>query len=377
MGQGLELLATRRLNTVLDELQAITVVPQELTFLNRAAERDATDGELIGRFRGDVLISDIIAADSVAITKNADVWRTETFNIPKIKHGVRINEEMVNTFTLLEAGAGREIERLTLRGYIAQKLGDIVLGIRQRKNMILAAMHLDDFDYAMGGVIISNATWGMPSDLKFDPAIDWTTANAATMTPITDITTALRYANETYGVKNFNRITMSMTVLDAILGSTEFRNKALLFFQLAAFPSGSFPLLNEVGTQVSLLTAMLNSGGYNFQIVIEDSQYKDQLPDGSIARGRYWPENKVLIDSTASDNNPSDYFLGKAIVPETVVGSIATPPGVQGGFPGPSRGPVSWSEIPSLNPPNINLWGVDKAWPVRQKIETEILLTVF
>ena len=375
MPQGLELLQTPRVTAILQELESQIDIPQDLIFLNRAAVRDATDGDILGRFRGDVFISDIIAEDSVALIKGGETYSTQTYSVPKIKHGARINEEMVNLLLRLERGAALDFERLTLRGRITDNLERILLGIRQRLNQILAAMHVGEFNYSQGGVIMTGVTWGQLSDLQFDPAVDWTTANAATMTPILDISTALRYALEEYGV-TFNRITLSMTVLNAILGSDEFVEKAQLY-ALTTFPAGTFPLLNELGPQISLLTTILNSGGQNLQIVVEDSRYKDQRPDGSTQRARFWPENKVLIDNTSNDNNPAVYYLGRAIVPETVVSSVAEVGGMQGRFAGPQRGPVAWVEAPSLNPPNILMWGVDKAWPVLVEPEREIVITAY
>jgi hypothetical protein len=375
MPQGLELLTVNRINSIMEELVAETDAPDELTFLNRAARRDATSDEILGRFRGNVFISDIITEDAVAVIKGGETYSTSTNNIPKIKHGERINEETVRLLLNFERGAGVEWDRLTLRGKITDAISRILLGIRQRENQILAAMHMDEFNYSRGGMIMTGVDWGQPADLKFEPAIDWTTANLATMRPIDDLSTAIQYGKDTYGL-TLNRATMSNTLLKLILNSTEFKDKAELFF-IREFPAGTFPPTQATASRRRLFLAILNDGENDIEIVTEDYRYKDQLPDGSIHWHRYWPENKVLIDRRENDNNPRSYYLGADIVTETAVSALAgAVGGMQGAFSGPQRGPVSWTEVPSLNPPNINIWGADNAWPVNVTPEDKIIMTV-
>ena len=69
-------------------------------------------------------------------------------------------------------------------------------------------------------------------------------------------------------------------------------------------------------------------------------------------------------------------YIGNAMVPETYVSALAQVGSVVGGgFSGPQAGPVSYTEG-SMNPPDLTLWGVQKAWPVKRDLYAHAVLTV-
>lgn len=356
MVAGYDILAVQRVNGIMQELRNQREIPQELRFLNTINSVDSTDGEIMGRFKGDVFISDIITEGSVAITKNTDTFSTETYKMPKIKHGVQISEEMISMLARINAGGGVANDQGTLSKYIIRKEDGLLLGIRQRQNALVVAMRLDMFAYSRGGVVINNAAWGMPSDLKLVPYLPW--SNPAS-TPFSDITGFLRYIRQKYG-KTYNRIRMSSQCFDFITSTDEFKAKMQLYSQML-FPTGSFPLFGDLGTMLNMVQKLMN-----LTVELEDDQYWDQASDGSKYTVPFWPANQVELSFTGDDNNDGAAWLGNAVVPETVVSSLADTGGVIGKFSGPEYGPVSYTVgSPTLNPPDLTMWAVAKCWPVR------------
>lgn len=368
MANGMEILATQRLTDLVEELRERRQIPGELRFLNRLAEQPATDAEIRGYFTGHVLISDIIFEGQKAITKNADEVRAERTVIPKVKHGVLIDEETVVMLERINAGLGSAGDNGMFRDYVTRKTDDILLGIRQRKNSMAVAMLLDTFSYDNGAIVVSGASWQTPAELKITVSVLW--SNPTTATPIKDLTSMNKETRKKWG-KVYNRATMSFEAFEAAVATDEFKAKAQLYSQIN-FPTGSWPLIEET-EQLQVLFERISG----FQIEIEDAQYADQAPSGEITYKAYMPEEYVILTNTQDDNQPSVAFMGQAIVPETIVSSIArNVPGIQGPFGGPQTGPVAYAEIPSLNPPDVTIWGVDKCWPVKRQKQMSARLKV-
>lgn len=363
MASNWEILAASRLTAVLDELRNETEINADLRFLQRTPVRPATDEELMGRFRGDILISDIVMEGSRALIKNTDRFTTETWRIPKIKHGILIDEHILNLLNRINAGGGIASDRGLLTNYVLRKEASIVQGIDQRLNALVVAMLTDSFSYSRGGVIISNASWNVPAVFKSTVVTPWTSTTA---TPITDITTQAESDRINWG-ETRNRVTLSTKALNYIYATDEFKAKAQLFSQMT-FPTGSFPL--TVGQQFELLQRILAG----FALEPEDARYWDQLDDGQIASAPYLPQNKVLLGNTADDNSEAASFIGNAIVPETQVAGFVQLPGVD--FSGPREGPISYREA-NMNPPEVTLWGAQKAWPIRARQGMTSVMTVF
>ena len=317
MASNWEILAASRLTAVLDELRNETEINAELRFLARTPVRPATDEELMGRFRGDILISDIVMEGSRALVKNTDRFTTETWRIPKIKHGILVDEHILNLLNRINAGGAIANDRGLLTNYVLRKEAAIISGIDQRLNALVVAMQLDAFSYSRGGVIITSASWNVPAVFKSTVVTPWSTTTA---TPITDITTQAESDRINWGEVR-NRITLSTKALNYIYATDEFKAKAQLF-SMMTFPAGSFPL--TVGQQFELLQRILAG----FTIETEDARYWDQLDDGSIASAPYLPQNKVILGNTADDNREAASFIGNAIVPETTVASLVNMPGV-------------------------------------------------
>lgn len=369
MAQGLDLLAVKRVNTIMMELRDQRDLRQPLTFLSATPTMDATDGQILGRFRGNVYISDIIFEGATAIVKGGQKYSTETWKIPKIKHGNLIDEEMLALLIRLEAGGGTRFDELSVRGYVANRIDDILRGIDERKELMIIAMYLDTFSYDRGGVKISGAGWGAPAAMKTTVSVYWTSPTTAL--PITDISTQAQNDLEVYGEMR-NRITLRSEDLRLIFATDEFKDKAVLFHPFPP-PAGTFPLTASLGQQTEILTKMLDG----MVIRTIDGRYWDQLPDGDEESGNYWPLGKVMLDNTDNDGNARAAYLGNAVVTETAVSAMADVGGVVGRFEGQQSGPVAYTVASyALNPPDLTIWGVQKCWPVRYRQGLASILTV-
>lgn len=369
MAQGLELLAVKRVNTIMTELRDQRDLQAPLTFLEATPVIDATDSQILGRFQGNVYVSDIIFEGATAIVKGGQKYSTETWKIPKIKHGSLIDEEMLALLLRLEAGGGTNFDELTVRGFVANRLEDILRGIRERQELMIIAMYLDSFSYDRGGVQINGAGFGSPAAMKTTVGTYWTVA--ADATPIMDITTQAENDLEVYG-ETRNRITLRSEDLRLIFETDEFKDKAVLFFPFPP-PAGTFPLTASLGQQKEILVKMLD--GMILRTI--DGRYWDQLPGGAEKSWNYWPLGKVMLDNTDNDNNPRAAYLGNAVVTETTVSALTDVGGIIGRFEGPQSGPVAYTVAShALNPPDLTCWGVAKCWPVRFRRGLSSILTV-
>lgn len=365
---GYEFLATKRLTGMVQELQDIRETPQSLRWLDRTPVQNATDGEMRGRFRGTALISDILFEGNRAVTKNADVFSSETYKIPKIKHGFAIDEETVSLLARINQGGGIPGDQGILSDYTTRKVDGLLLGYRQRQNAMILAMKLNAFSYNRGGVIISGATWGAPASVLTTPAVPWSSTSA---TPISDLSTQRQSDSELWG-RERTRATMTTAQLRNIFKTDEFKAKAQLYSMLA-FPAGSFPLVADLGPQKRILETILDG----MTVEVDDSTYWEQTEDGRIQNVKFHPWNKVILDSPANDNNIGAAWMGNAIVPETVLSSLAGKLGGDfGPFTAPEYGPVSYAILEGLNPGELTVWVAGKCWPVKEDLVETSVLTV-
>lgn len=365
---GMDIFTVQKVNAVLRELIDIRDIPGQLRWRDRIAVRDATEGEILGRFTGRIYVSDIIMTGGRAIVKSGGKFTTDTVAIPKIKHGTPIDEEMITLLNRIESNGGVNFDELTLKGYVANRIDDLLLGIRQRENILCLAMKLDTFSYSRGGVVIEQANWGAPAQFKTRVIVDWT--DPINSTPIADITAQIQHDREVWGEVR-TRVTMATVTLRLILATNEFKAKAQLY-SLIVFPAGAFPLTADLGPARTLLSTILEGLTLEF----EDGRYWDQLEDGSEVVTPYLEPNLVILDNPADDNNPSAAYLGNAVVPETIVASMADTP-IIGRFASPQTGPITYVEAPSLNPPGMAIWGVTKSWPVRGRKGLTTVMTVY
>lgn len=364
MPAGWDLLAVTRMNGIMQTLRDVRDLPATLRFLNRTAQVNATDGEIMGRFDGDVLAADLIADDQAAVVRATGKFTFERNKIPNLKHGTLITQDMLNLLDRINQGGGIPADLGILGDYKNRIMDGLLLGVRQRMNALIAAMWIDALNYDRLGVKIQNATWGMPAALKVTPATPWTDTSA---TPITTIQTlAGETAAETYG-EAYNRITMSSRAFRRMIATTEFTAKAQLYAQ-QTFPAGSFP-----GNDTQMLR-ILAGRILGMEIELEDTRYKTESPAGVLVSAPYLPANKVVLSNSADDNDPNVMRWGNGVVTETVVSSLADV-GMIGKFAGPEYGPVGYTTA-THNPPQVTVWGVGRGFPMKERLSSTAVITI-
>lgn len=248
----------------------------------------------------------------------------------------------------------------------ARTVDSLLLGVRQRMEALLVAMHVGGLTYERLGIKMSNVTWGRPSDLNVTPATGWDTAGSAT--PVSDILTVKRLAQIRYGV-TYDRVTMSTQAFMYMIATTEFQNKARNFIPANV----SF---TNIATEN--LQAMQNLAERTLGMTIElyDARYWYQTPAGAVASAPYLPIVKVVLSSTQDDNDPTAADFANGVVTESIVGSLASTAMV-GNLGGARRGPIAYATVPpDLNPPNVTYWGVARGFPRLHRKQMSACLTI-
>jgi hypothetical protein len=364
--RGLDILGTRRINTVMSTLRDIREIPQQLKFLNRTPLVNATDGEIMARFDGNVLMADIIADDQKAVVRSDGKFTLETNKIPNLKHGSLITQEMLNLLARINAGGGIPSDEGILSDYVNREQDKLLLGVRQRMEALIVACAIDSYSYNRLGIQISGATWGMPSDLKVTVSPLWT--SASTGTPVDNILSLKQLGAEKYG-EMYNRVTMGSADFRLMIATTEFQAKAQLYSQIT-FPAASFPS-NALPEMTALAARIIG-----MEIELYDAKAWTQANDGTKASAPYLPSGKVVLSDSSDDNTGMAIDFGNAIVTETVVSSL-TDGSMLGGFSGPEYGPVGYATAnPDFNPPNLTQWAVARGWPRKKRLSSTAVLTV-
>lgn len=347
------LLAQTRIQAIMDEISDIRQNPESLLWINRIPMVPALDEEILGRYTGRTLVADLIGEDQVAVVRAPQPIRLTQTKIPNLKHGEKITQRHMDLMRRIENNLSTARERGVFDDYIASSLMLLKNGVYHRMEAIHNAMLMDSFSYNKLGIIISGQTWGMPSDLKVTIGTAWTdTSNA---TPVNDILAVIRVGREKYGI-NLNRVTMTTTDFLEMVATTEFRNKAALYAQFVLPTAGTFPT-NDLTMMADLLSRMLGGA----IIEINDRQYWDESTYGVQAASNFQTVGKIILTSTAGDNNRAYWDWANGEVMEAVQnamfgGAFAMDAGLEG--------PLSYATIgdPNMNPPGPLLWGVGRGF---------------
>jgi hypothetical protein len=364
--RGLSILGTRRVNTVMRTLQDVREIEQQLKFLSRTPLVNATDGEIMARFEGKVLMADIIADDQKAVVRGAGKFTLETNKIPNLKHGAFVSQEMLNLLARINAGGGIPSDEGILSNYVENQMDDLLSGVRQRMEALIVACNIDAYTYNRLGIQITGATWGMPSDLKVTVSPLWSAPTTAK--PIDNILAVRQLALEKYG-EMYDRITMGSVDFRLMIATTEFAAKAQLYSALT-FPAATFPS-NDIASMQALAGRILG-----MDIELYDAKAWTQGDNGLFTNAPYLPTGKVVLSSKSDDNTGRAIDFGNGIVTESVVSSLVDG-GMLGNFAGPEYGPVGYTTAnPDFNPPNLTQWGVARGWPRKKRLSSTAVLTV-
>jgi hypothetical protein len=367
MPAGWDLLSVPRLNAIVSALMDVREIPQDLIFLNRTPLTPAVDAEILGRFIGQVLISDIVADDAQAAVYSSGRVILEKVNIPNLKHGIMVNQEQLNQLGTINRMGGIPNSDNIFNDYLMRTMDSIIVGIRQRMEALVVAMHIDGFSYDKLGIKMQNVTWGMPSTLKVTTAVPWT--DTVNSTPITDILSMFRIGVVRWG-EHYDRATMSRQAFDLMTRSAEFQNRAR-FLLAPGQPTASIPLL-DYEYMTKLAGSMLN-----MEIELYDARYWYQSTDGQITSAPFLPINRVVLTSKNNDNNRMAMDFANGIVTESIVASMSQQLSVIGRFGGPAYGPVGYATSPNdLNPPTVTMWGVARGFPRKHRLQASAVLNV-
>lgn len=369
-----DLLAVDVIQGIIDDLADVSTLPQELLFVNRIPSVSAQDGEILARYNSRITAAELIMDDQKAIVRATRPMRLQRVDIPKIKHGIVINESMQNTLARIDAGLAARRDVSLAEDYVARTLVELRAGVFARMETMLVGMAIDAFSYDKLGVKITNGSWGMPSDCKVTPANLWSDATNAT--PIADIQTLKNNMMTKYGVV-VDRLTMSTAAFTLMTATTEFRNKAALYSQLVGVTAGNFPVSDR--SRMGQLVALMLDG---VEIEFYDAQVWTEALDGSEASARYLPVNKVILGSKIADNNARFWDWANAVIPETRPGNVPLMIGedgsIGGSFGAEQEGPVAYATAgdPHGNPPGQILWAVGRGYPRKYKETITGVLTV-
>jgi hypothetical protein len=377
---GYEYLSAYRLTRVMQTTADRRQLPQTLKFVRRTEKTPATEGELFGRWTGRVLIADLISDDARALTYSAGKLSLETSLNPNIKHGRHLTQEQINQLEAINSNPGfpagdfrgmaGSMPNEFVDNIIPAIADDLQLGIEQRREALLVAMHLDSAIYNRMGMKIT-AGWGTPADLKVTPVVAWT--DAANATPVNDIWNLKRNASVRWG-KMYNRLIMSTSAFMLMIATTEFQNKARttlpLFINYTNIPQGNLNFQQDIAKNILGIDAL----------ELYDSRYWSQDAEGNIQSAPYLPINKVILDSTENDNNRAVQDFSDGVVTESRLMNLlpSAGTGIVGGSIGAGqRGPVAYATVPhDMNPPNLTIWGVSRGWPRRFEQPANAVLTV-
>lgn len=360
---GLTLLGAVRVNKLMRSLQDKRGIPQTLSFLARTPVIPASDGEIMARFMGQVLIADLIADGQRAGVYSAGKMFLETTTAPNLKVGTALNQEQLNQMNAYLGNIQIEDDLFPMNE--SRIIDNLRLGVSQRMEALIVAAKVGTLSYDRLGIKMSGVGFGMPSDLQITPSNEWTDSSNAT--PVSDVMVAKRIGQTKYGIV-YDRMVLTLSAFNAMIATTEFQNKARTYLA----PNVSFTNLNAADTdfQRNLATNVLGLR----EIEIKDDRYWTENTDGSIESAPFLPNNKVILESSQSDNDASVLDFANGVVTESIVSNL---PGskINGQLPRNARGPVGYTTCED-NPPSVTYWGVGRGFPRRHYQQATACLTI-
>lgn len=352
-----------RVNKLMRALQDRRGVPQKLSYLSRTPIIPASDGEIMARFMGQVLIADLIADGQRAGIYSLGKMAFESTSVPNLKLGNALNQEQLNQLKAFRENVNVQDDLFPMTE--ARIIDNLRIGVMQRMEALCVAVRIGGFSYDRLGIKMSDVGFGMPSDLKITPVDEWTdTTNGK---PVTDISFAKRLASVKYGI-NYNRAVMSLAAFNAMIATTEFQNKMKPFIRQDL----GFSNLDGANTefQRNLATNVLGLQ----EIELKDDRYWTEGVEGGIKSAPFQPINKVVLESSQSDNDASVIDFANGIVTESIVAQNPSSP-LYGQLPANARGPVGYM-VSEHNPPSETYYGVGRGFTRRHYHQATAVLTI-
>lgn len=360
--RGWRFLDSAKINTIVQTLADQLETNQQLIFLARTPVVDADDDEIVGKFKGQVFAADIIADDQKAVVYESGSLEFVTTSIPNLKLGARVGQGMINRLAKLKRGLGTAGDLRFFTDWENTVAENLVTGIRQRINSLICAMQMDALSYDRLGIKLTNASWGMPSDLKVTTAVGWN--DATNGTPITDLQVLAKETAVDIHGETYNRATMSSRAFRFLTATDEFQNrvKGELRYNFGT---------NQLNTRDAGAMRQLLANIVDLEIEIYDGTFWERENNGAKTRNRVLPSNKVILSNSGDDNNRNVMDFANGVVTESIV------QGLIGDGGGEQFGPISYyTGDQDLNPPDIRAWGVCRGFPRKHRETATATLTV-
>ncbi len=372
---GYSPLATERITAIMRELEQEDDRDGGRLFDSWVPAVPASDGEIMLHISGDVVAADIIQMDQAAVIRAPEPMRTTQVAIPKLKHGHLISEAMIELFSRISQNFATTRDRSVFDNYVAGRLRWLLAGIRDRRELILAGMLIDDFDYNRFGIIMSNVTWGKPSALKSTVTV-WSNTGAAT--PLADIEGMIETAEDDYG-KMYDTVVLTRQGLAEMMATDEFTDRAEAWIRMQ-LAGGTLPAGTEATTRgegqlrgEQILTRSLRRP---IRFIVYNKRTKLEAGDGSKSTAQFLPDDKVLLLDSGDLGDAMTWDFGNAVVVETMPGMV--PQLIDGDFEGEQEGPVAYATggDPQGNPPGQVLWACQRGWPRLHDEAANAVLTI-
>lgn len=361
----------------------------------RIPQRDSTLGEINARMNNRFTIAPIISRGQAAPMKTPNPVATlEQSNIPKIKHGTPLNEEMLRLLQRIEANMsgvqsiGNDDVKQWLN-YEGEELSNLLLGVDARIEHMAVGMLCGSYVYANVDGMLFTITYNTPSDLLVTPGTAWgdgtagISHGAAAATPISDIQALTTAAKQNYGAE-FDTMSMSTQAFDYILNTTEFKAQAPLAYSVAGL-APTFTAIQATNRE-KMRQVFMNL--INMNVEFDDRTVMVEQPDLTLWNAppaapavgqyiRYQPVNKVILTHSRSYGSLNVWDVANLPVLESMPGMV---PGMLGGATtSSSRGPFGYASAMSLNgdPPGKALYAVQEALVEKKLLTSSVVLIVF
>lgn len=362
---GFRWLTTANLNRIIGTLAAQLEIQRPLIYLARLPIVPAFDDELIGRFTGKIFAADLIADDQQAVIQEGMTLEVSSNTAPNVKIGQRLGQRLLNRIRQLERGEMTVAGQNALADWDQSLAANLLLGVRWRMNVMACAMMIDAFSYNRWGIKLTNATWGMPANLKVTVGTAW--SNVAS-TPLSDIWGMDQVASLAYGV-TYDTVTMTTPDFRNMIATTEFANKATLtlgaYFLTtpAALPTKQDPRMMQIAGQV-----------LNKTIVLDDFQFNVRNNDGTTTTSRALPTGTVLLSRAQDNGNAQTWDMANSVPTEAIAADMIG--NAPDGIGGEQYGPIAYfTGREDLNPPDVSAWAVARCFPRKHIPEATAVLS--
>jgi hypothetical protein len=367
----------------------------------RIPSKSASWGEINARWTDRITIAPIVGYGQRAPLKTQNVTvRLEQSNIPKIKHGTMLDEQMLIMLHRVEENIAAGLIDVssttddldTFLSYEMNQLANLRDGVLARQEHMAIGMLLNSYSYGNEHGQLFTMTWGAPSNLLVTPTNPWgdralgINHGTAGATPFSDFWNLNTNTQQQYGF-TYNRMSMSFQAFQYILGTTEFKNLAPLYMsQFGLAPTISQLPLADTARMKAIVETMMGAiiEIDDRVVMIEQNDLGNwTAPPGVPSNSQYirfQPANKVILTNTQSDNDMSTWDLANAPIMEAKAGMV---PGMIGAADGMSAanvyGPFSYATSANLNgnPPGIEMWSVKNVLPRKKELAASAVLTVF